>query len=114
MLADIDDACKQAGIMPDAFFSGHAHSIQRYSRKVSFGGKTFRIPYIVSGCGGHGGQVVAKVQNLPGANPTYDFAYKGLGLHKSDDNSQKNYHYLLRRGKRRQQTGRCHRSVPLA
>jgi Calcineurin-like phosphoesterase len=25
MLDDIDDACKQADIMPDAFFSGHAH-----------------------------------------------------------------------------------------
>jgi len=32
MLADIDDACTKAGIMPDAFFSGHAHSIQAVIR----------------------------------------------------------------------------------
>jgi Calcineurin-like phosphoesterase len=86
MLADIDDACNQAGIMPDAFFSGHAHSIQRYTRSVAFGGKTLSIPYIVSGCGGHGDQNVASPKS--GGNPTYDFAYKGWGYTRIEVTSQ--------------------------
>jgi hypothetical protein len=83
MLADIDDACKQAGIWPDAFFSGHAHSIQRFTRSVQTGAKTLRIPYIVSGCGGHGGQTVAKPGKAAGSNPTFDFAYQGWGYTKA-------------------------------
>jgi len=79
MLADIDDACTQALIMPDAFLSGHAHSIQRYTRTVPFGGKNLTIPYLVSGCGGHGGQAVAKVSKVPGSNPAYEFGYVGWG-----------------------------------
>jgi hypothetical protein len=82
MLADIDDACKQAGIMPDAFFSGHAHSIQRYTRTVSFNGQNLKIPYIVTGCGGHGGQTVAAPVKNAAGNPTYDFGYKGWGYSK--------------------------------
>ena len=77
MLADIDDACKQGGIMPDAFFSGHAHSIQRYSRSVLFNGKSLTIPYIVSGCAGHGGQILAPAKT--GGNPVYEFGYQGWG-----------------------------------
>lgn len=82
MLADIDDACKHAGIMPDAHLSGHAHSIQRYTRTVSFNGQNLKIPYIVTGCGGHGGQAVPAPTNNPGANPVYEFAYKGWGYTK--------------------------------
>ncbi|HEX9074669.1 MAG TPA: metallophosphoesterase [Anaerolineae bacterium] len=80
MLNDIDDACKQAGIMYDAFFSGHAHSIQRYTKSVNFGGTTRQIPYIVSGCGGHGGQAVAPPPKVPTGNPTYDFSHMGWGF----------------------------------
>lgn len=79
MLADIDDACNQAGIMPDAYFSGHAHSIQRYTRTVKFGGKTLGIPFVVSGCGGHGGQTVAPANKNSGNNPVYEFGYMGWG-----------------------------------
>jgi hypothetical protein len=79
MLADIDDACNQANIMPDAFFSGHAHSIQRYTRSVALGTKKLNIPYIVSGCGGHGGQKVGQPTRAPGQNPTYEFGYEGWG-----------------------------------
>ena len=88
MLADIDDACQQAGIWPDAFFSGHAHSLQRYTRSVKVGANTLAIPHIVSGCGGHGGQVVAKPGAPAGANPTFDFAYKGWGYTKLVASSQ--------------------------
>jgi hypothetical protein len=79
MLADIDDACKQANIWPDAFFSGHAHSIQRYTRSVALGAKNLSIPYIVSGCGGHGGQKVNQPTRAPGQNPIYEFGYEGWG-----------------------------------
>jgi hypothetical protein len=79
MLADIDDACKQADIMPDAFFSGHAHSIQRYTRSVVFGANKLNIPYVVTGCGGHGGQKVTQPTRTSGVNPTYEFGYEGWG-----------------------------------
>lgn len=79
MLADIDDACTKAGIMPDAFFSGHAHSLQRYTRTVQSGGKSRTIPYVVSGCAGHGGQAVAPAPAHKGGNPVYEFGYQGWG-----------------------------------
>ena len=79
MLADIDDACTKAGILPDAFFSGHAHSIQRYTRTVQFAGRAVPIPYVVTGCGGHGGQSVDPVPKVKGGNPVYEFSYKGWG-----------------------------------
>ena len=82
MLADIDDACKQAGIMPDAHLSGHAHSIQRYTRTVSFNGQNLKIPYIVTGCGGHGGQTVPAATPNSGANPVHEFSYNGWGYTK--------------------------------
>ena len=84
MLNDIQDACTKAGIMPDAHLSGHAHSIQRYTRTVNFGGKTLKIPYIVSGCGGHGGQVVSGKPGVIDAETNYDFAYKGWGYSKAE------------------------------
>jgi hypothetical protein len=79
MLHDIDDACKQAGIMPDVHLSGHAHSIQRYTRKVPFGGKVLQIPYLIYGCMGHGGQAVSPKFPLTQNDQTYEFGYKGWG-----------------------------------
>jgi hypothetical protein len=49
MLADIDACCTTAGVWPHAFFSGHAHNYQRYTRTVN----GMQIPYIVAGGGGH-------------------------------------------------------------
>jgi hypothetical protein len=49
MLADIDSACKTAGVWPHAVFSGHAHNYQRFTRTVN----GIQIPYLVAGCGGH-------------------------------------------------------------
>jgi hypothetical protein len=49
MLADIDSACKAAGVWPHAVFSGHSHNYQRYTRLVN----SYQTPYIVAGCGGH-------------------------------------------------------------
>jgi hypothetical protein len=79
MLNDIDDACTKAGITYDAFFSGHAHSIQRYTKSVTFGGTTREVPYVVSGCGGHGGQTVDQAPKTIAKDLTFDFSYKGWG-----------------------------------
>jgi hypothetical protein len=49
MLADIDSACRAAGVWPHAVFAGHAHNYQRYTRTIN----GLAIPYIVAGCGGH-------------------------------------------------------------
>jgi Calcineurin-like phosphoesterase len=49
MLADIDSACKAAGVWPHAVFSGHAHNYQRYTRTIN----NLQIPFLVAGCGGH-------------------------------------------------------------
>jgi hypothetical protein len=54
MLADLDAAFAEAGLSPDAVFSGHAHVYQRFTRLVPFAGGTMQVPYIVAGMGGHG------------------------------------------------------------
>jgi hypothetical protein len=46
---DIDTACKNAGLWPDAVLSGHAHLYQRFTRRVA----NQDIPYLVSGSGGY-------------------------------------------------------------
>jgi hypothetical protein len=48
LAADIDKACQDAGLWPDAVLSGHAHLYQRYTRAVD--GR--EIPYVVAGSGG--------------------------------------------------------------
>ena len=45
---DIDTACRQAGLWPDAVLSGHAHLYQRFTRRTA----GHEIPYIVAGSGG--------------------------------------------------------------
>ncbi len=49
MLTDIDNACTQAGILPDLVLSGHAHLYERYTRVV----QNRQIPFIVAGTGGY-------------------------------------------------------------
>jgi len=49
MLADIDDACKQAGFMPDCILSGHSHLYERYTRYIN----NQQVPFVVCGCGGY-------------------------------------------------------------
>jgi hypothetical protein len=46
---DIDRACRDAALWPDAVLSGHAHLYQRFTREVD--GR--QIPYVVSGSGGY-------------------------------------------------------------
>jgi kumamolisin len=64
MSEDIDKACENAGLRPDAILSGHAHLYQRYTRTVDGA----EVPYIVSGSGGHGltrPQANISAENLP-------------------------------------------------
>jgi hypothetical protein len=49
MLTDIDNACTQAGILPDLVLSGHSHLYERYTRVVQ--GR--QIPFVVVGTGGY-------------------------------------------------------------
>jgi len=54
MLRQIDAICKDQGVYPHAFLSGHAHNYQRYTRTVKgFGKDDFDVPFIVCGDGGH-------------------------------------------------------------
>jgi hypothetical protein len=48
LASDIDTACQNAGLWPDAVLSGHAHLYQRFTRSVA----AREIPYIVAGSGG--------------------------------------------------------------
>jgi hypothetical protein len=51
----IDVAAAKAGRWPDAVFSGHVHSYQRFTRRLRNAAADAverEIPYIVSGCGG--------------------------------------------------------------
>lgn len=53
MLGQIDAICKQVGVYPHAFISGHAHNYQRYTRAINFSGKNYTVPYVVCGDSGH-------------------------------------------------------------
>jgi hypothetical protein len=53
MLRDIDRVCAAQGVYPHAFLTAHAHNYQRYTRTVLMGGKTFEVPFVVCGTGGH-------------------------------------------------------------
>jgi calcineurin-like phosphoesterase family protein len=49
MIALLEEAYREAGIRPDAVFSGHVHNYQRFSKSYADGTQT---PYIVAGAGG--------------------------------------------------------------
>jgi hypothetical protein len=69
MLAEIDACCKQAGVYPDAFLSGHAHIYQRFTRTIA--GR--QIPYLVAGSGGHNLQKIpAGAVRTPARNASGD------------------------------------------
>ena len=104
MLGDIDTICKAQGVYPHAFLSGHAHNYQRYTRSVNFSGKSFDVPFIVCGDGGHNanplvqgkngqpGQEPAKGAKVSYLDPNPVVQASGLVLENYDD---KDYGYLL-------------------
>ena len=68
MLAEIDAICKEVGVYPHAFISGHAHNYQRFTRKLNFGGQNYSVPFIICGDSGH--NVDTLVQSRFGSKPT--------------------------------------------
>lgn len=79
MLADLDGVCQQAGVMPDMFLSGHAHSYQRYTRELSLNGRAMQIPYIVAGCGGIHDQAVPAATGQKTGDHTFVKSMQGYG-----------------------------------
>jgi Calcineurin-like phosphoesterase len=78
MSQSIDAICSAAGVVPDAFLSGHAHNYQRYTRRI--GGK--QVPYIVIGTGGIAPQKVPDASGQPADDShetTYDAAMQSYG-----------------------------------
>jgi len=79
MLADIDDSCKTAVIMPDLVISGHSHNYQRFTRYFQSGGIKMQIPYFVVGCSGHGIQPVAHANGSMSGDHSFDSSLSGYG-----------------------------------
>ena len=88
MLAEIDSVCEQAGIMPDMFLSGHAHSYQRYTRELEIGGRPMQIAYVVAGTGGINDQAVIDAAGQKNGDHTYVKSYKGYGYLRVEVDSQ--------------------------
>jgi len=88
MLDDIDDSCRQAGIMPDAFLSAHAHNLQCYTRYVNIGGKTAKIPYVVCGGGGR------TIQHVPAADGSRVIDQTKVQSYHTFDKSAYSYGYM--------------------
>lgn len=79
MLADIDGSCHDAGIMYDAFLSGHAHNYQRFTRTITANGKSIKIPYLVAGTGGRGITLITNATGSATGDYTYDKSSTGYG-----------------------------------
>ncbi len=79
MLTELDTSCTQAGIMPDLFLSGHAHSFQRYTRYVTSSGRAMEIPYIVAGTGGISDQAVPPATGARTGDHTFVKSRQGYG-----------------------------------
>jgi acid phosphatase type 7 len=70
-LADALEACfAEAGRVPDAVFTGHAHNYQRFARRLG----DRRIPYVVAGAGGYYDrhEIATGVSVLPASFPGLD------------------------------------------
>ena len=78
MLADIDGVCQQAGIMPDLYLSGHAHSYQYYLREPA-SQPGLEIPYIVAGTGGINDQKIAAATGQKTGDHTFLKSLQGYG-----------------------------------
>ena len=79
LLAEIDKACGQAGIGPDAFLSSHSHTYQRYSRQTTIAGKTAQVPYVVCGVGGRGLQSVPTATGRVNNNVSFEKSASEFG-----------------------------------
>ena len=104
MLRQIDSICKEVGVYPHAFLSGHAHNYQRYTRTISFpnAAQDYEVPFIICGNGGHNASplILKDYRRLQDPNAGADVSYleaqpavtsKKLTIDYSDDY---NYGYL--------------------
>jgi hypothetical protein len=80
MRADLDDACRMGGLMPDVVLTAHAHNYQRYTRRLSFGGANLEIPYIVAGTAGRGIQSLTPANGQAQGDVTYVKSMTGYGF----------------------------------
>src|ERR1700760_1778961 len=58
---DLDEAYAEAGLVPDAVLSGHAHLYEHWVRKIN--GR--EVPYLIAGSGGDGGGGGEKKGSIP-------------------------------------------------
>lgn len=105
MLGEIDSVCKEEGVYPHAFLSGHAHNYQRYTRSITFNGQSYDVPFVVCGDGGHNVNALSQssagkpsVEPQFGVDVTYldksgSIASNSLSLKKYAD-SNTSYGYL--------------------
>lgn len=98
MLRQIDSICKQVGVYPHAFLSGHAHNYQRFTRTVAFmnGANDYQVPFIICGNSGHNCNplIYQDFQHAQDPKPGADVGYlelnpavtsKGLSINYFDD-----------------------------
>jgi len=76
---DIDTACKQANLWPDAVLSGHAHLYQRITRTLGSGDAAVQIPYLISGAGGYDANLKQELDKTEFAQ--LDLSDPGAKLH---------------------------------
>ena len=83
MLADLDEVCKAAGVMPDAVLTAHSHDYERYTRYVTFGSQNMEIPFIVAGGGGRGlSPHLTAANGIRSGNLTYEKSLRDYGYLK--------------------------------
>jgi hypothetical protein len=79
MLAQIDRASSDAGVVPHAVLAGHSHNYQRYTRSTKFDGQDAQIPYIVAGCGGHADSSVTAADGQHMGDTIFEKSMRGYG-----------------------------------
>jgi hypothetical protein len=77
MLAQVDAACKSAGIVPHVMMSGHAHSYQRYTRTNTITTTPATTTFLVAGTGGFGLQPVLAATGT--GTPVYNKSISTFG-----------------------------------
>jgi hypothetical protein len=78
MLAQIDQACIAAGIVPHALLAGHTHTYQRYTRTVSKP-VAAQIICMDAGCGGHGASSVVAATGQTVGDAKFLKSLRGYG-----------------------------------
>jgi len=78
MLHDIDECCIAAGILPDAFVSGHSPNYQHFERNVKCNNSSISVPYLIVGDSGPNADAVVSKKLLDSPIPKNVTAGKSL------------------------------------